>query len=250
MKIIKYTKLSSGKYKLQLEDNNSLILYEDVILNNNLLLTKEIDDLNKIKKDNDEYERYELAKKYINRKYVSKKELYKYLINKKYENELINKVIKDLEEKNILNEENYVKAYINDKINFTNDGPNKIKKDLLNNGIDEEIIDNNMEIDFNIVYDKLNKLIDKKILSIKNYSGNILKQKLIMYFINLGYDRRIIEEILSSKNLINNDDGIKEYNKLYNKYKNKYNSFELENILRQKLYLKGFSYDEIKKSMD
>ena len=250
MKIIKYTKLSSGKYKLQLEDNNSLILYEDVILNNNLLLTKEIDDLNKIKKDNDEYEIYELAKKYINRKYVSKKELYKYLINKKYENELINKVIKDLEEKNILNEENYVKAYINDKINFTNDGPNKIKKDLLNNGIDEEIIDNNMEIDFNIVYDKLNKLIDKKILSIKNYSGNILKQKLIMYFINLGYDRRIIEEILSSKNLINNDDGIKEYNKLYNKYKNKYNSFELENILRQKLYLKGFSYDEIKKSMD
>lgn len=250
MKIIKYTKLSSGKYKLQLEDNNSLILYEDIILNNNLLLTKEIDDLNKIKQDNDEYEIYELAKKYINRKYVSKKELYKYLMNKKYESELINKVIKDLEEKNILNEKNYVKAYINDKINFTNDGPNKIKKDLLKNGIDEELIDNNMEIDFNIVYDKLNKLIDKKILSIKNYSGNVLKQKLIMYFINLGYDRRITEEILLSKNLINNDDGIKEYNKLYNKYKNKYNSFELENILRQKLYLKGFSYDEIKKSMD
>ena len=250
MKIIKYTKLSGGKYKLQLEDNNSLILYEDVILNNNLLLIKEIDDLNKIKKENDEYEIYELAKKYINRKYVSKKELYKYLINKKYESELINKVIKDLEVKNILNEENYVKAYINDKINFTNDGPNKIKKDLLNNGIDEEIIDNNMEIDFNIVYGKLDKLIDKKILFIKNYSGNVLKQKLIMYFINLGYDRRMIEEILLNKNLINNDDGIKEYNKLYNKYKNKYNSFELENILRQKLYLKGFSYDEIKKSMD
>ena len=250
MKIIKYTKLSSGKYKLQLEDNNSLILYEDIILNNNLLLTKEIDDLNKIKQDNDEYKIYELAKKYINRKYVSKKELYKYLMNKKYESKLINKVIKDLEEKNILNEKNYVKAYINDKINFTNDGPNKIKKDLLKNGIDEELIDNNMEIDFNIVYDKLNKLIDKKILSIKNYSGNVLKQKLIMYFINLGYDRRIIEEILLSKNLINNDDGIKEHNKLYNKYKNKYNSFELENILRQKLYLKGFSYDEIKKSMD
>ena len=250
MKIIKYTKLSSGKYKLQLEDNNSLILYEDIILNNNLLLTKEIDDLYKIKQDNDEYEIYELAKKYINRKYVSKKELYKYLMNKKYESELINKVIKDLEEKNKIKEKNYVKAYINDKINFTNDGPNKIKKDLLKNGIDEELIDNNMEIDFNIVYDKLNKLIDKKILSIKNYSGNVLKQKLIMYFINLGYDRRIIEEILLSKNLINNDDGIKEYNKLYNKYKNKYNSFELENILRQKLYLKGFSYDEIKKSMD
>ena len=250
MKIIKYTKLSSGKYKLQLEDNNSLILYEDIILNNNLLLTKEIDDLNKIKQDNDEYKIYELAKKYINRKYVSKKELYKYLMNKKYESKLINKVIKDLEEKNILNEKNYVKAYINDKINFTNDGPNKIKKDLLKNGIDEELIDNNMEIDFNIVYDKLNKLIDKKILSIKNYSGNVLKQKLIMYFINLGYDRRMIEEILLNKNLINNDDGIKEYNKLYNKYKNKYNFFELENILRQKLYLKGFSYDEIKKSMD
>ena len=37
--------------------------------------------------------------------------------------------------------------------------------------------------------------------------------------------------------------------KLLKKYSNKYSDYELENIIRQKLYVKGFKYDEIKKQM-
>ena len=106
-----------------------------------------------------------------------------------------------------------------------------------------------MEIDFKFVYNKLNNLIDKKIKTINNYSGNVLKQKLIHYFINLGYDQRIVEEILINKDLYKKEEGIKEYNKLLKKYSNKYSDYELENIIRQKLYVKGFKYDEIKKQM-
>ena len=137
----------------------------------------------------------------------------------------------------------------NDKLSFSNDGPNKIKKNLLKNGISEELIDDVMEIDFKFVYNKLNNLIDKKIKTINNYSGNVLKQKLIHYFINLGYDQRIVEEILINKDLYKKEEGIKEYNKLLKKYSNKYSDYELENIIRQKLYVKGFKYDEIKKQM-
>ena len=42
MKIIKYEKKKNGKYKILLEDNNTIDTYEDVILNNNLLLKKDI----------------------------------------------------------------------------------------------------------------------------------------------------------------------------------------------------------------
>lgn len=250
MKITKYTKLTSGKYKVILEDNSSIILYEDIILNNNLLLTKQIDDIDKIKQENNLYEIYYISKNYINRKYVSKKELKLYLKKKKYLEKDINDTIKKLEDNNILDEKAYCKAYINDKLSFSNDGPNKIKKNLLKNGISEDLIDDVMEIDFKFIYNKLNNLIDKKIKTINNYSGNVLKQKLINYFINLGYDQRIIEEILINKDLYKKEEGIKEYNKLLKKYSNKYSDYELENIIRQKLYIKGFKYDEIKKQMN
>ena len=249
MKITKYTKLTSGKYKVILEDNSSIFLYEDIILNNNLLLKKQIEDIEKIKQENNMYEIYYISKKYINKKYVSKKELKVYLKKKKYLEKDINDTIKKLEDNNILDEKAYCKAYINDKLSFSNDGPNKIKKNLLKNGISEELIDDVMEIDFKFIYNKLNNLIDKKIKTINNYSGNVLKQKLIHYFINLGYDQRIVEEILINKDLYKKEEGIKEYNKLLKKYSNKYSDYELENIIRQKLYVKGFKYDEIKKQM-
>ena len=43
MKIQKIKKLKSGKYKLELEDGTSIQLYDEVILNHNLLFHKEID---------------------------------------------------------------------------------------------------------------------------------------------------------------------------------------------------------------
>ena len=43
MKIEKIKKLKSGKYKLEI-DNDKIITYDDVILNNNLLFNKEVDE--------------------------------------------------------------------------------------------------------------------------------------------------------------------------------------------------------------
>ena len=43
MKIEKIKKLKSGKYKLELDNDQSIITYDDVILKNNLLYNKEID---------------------------------------------------------------------------------------------------------------------------------------------------------------------------------------------------------------
>ena len=44
MRILKYKKISSGKYQITLDDNRELKLYEDVILKYELLLKKDISD--------------------------------------------------------------------------------------------------------------------------------------------------------------------------------------------------------------
>ena len=43
MKIIKYEKKGNNKYKIHLENNESINVYEDVIIKNNLLYKKELD---------------------------------------------------------------------------------------------------------------------------------------------------------------------------------------------------------------
>ena len=42
MKITKFKKVSNDKYKVYLENNDVITLFEDVIIINNLLITKEI----------------------------------------------------------------------------------------------------------------------------------------------------------------------------------------------------------------
>ena len=165
----------------------------------------------------------------------SKKEIKTYL-SKYYEEELVNRTINKLVSLGLINDSKYVYAYYLDRINLSNDGPNKIKDNLLKLGIKEDIINENITVDKTVIFNKLNHLIDKKIKTSKGYSGNILKQRLISYFINQGYDIDMINEIINTKNLTNIEEGIKEYNKLLNKYKNKYDDYKLEAYIRSKLY--------------
>jgi regulatory protein len=248
MKIIKYEKTRGNKYKVYLDNSDSVILYEDVILNNNLLINKNIDNLESLLEDNKQYEAYDKALNYISKKMRSRKEIKTYL-SKLYDTELVNQTIDKLVKNGLINDSKYVIAYYQDRINLSNEGPNKIKDNLLKLGINEDIINKNITVDNTVIFNKLDHLIDKKIKISKGYSGNILKQKIISYFINLGYDIDMINEIINTKNLSNIEDGIKEYNKLLNKYKDKYEDYKLESIIRNKLYLKGFDLDEIKRNI-
>lgn len=251
MKIIKYKKIRN-KYRVYLDNDETIDLYENIILKYELLIKKNVDSslLNKIRKDNDKENAYEISLNYISIKMRTKKEINKYLTKKNYDKSLIEDTIKRLEKNNLLNDELYIKSYISDKVNLSNDGPYKIKRYLLDNDLNEDLVNKYIhEIDEESLKEKLDRLIDKKIKTIKNCSGNVLKFKVMNYFINLGYDKKLIEDILSNKE-IRNDGGEKEYQKLYNKYSKKYEGYELERIISQKLYQKGYDYNQIKKNIN
>lgn len=252
MKIVKYKKIKN-KYRVYFEDESSIDLYDNIILKYSLLLKKQIDnkELEQIKIDNKNEDIYYICLKYISVKMRTKREIISYLKRKNYTSNEIDGIIERLEKDNLINEDEYTKSFIIDKFNLTNDGPNKIKRDLINEGINISLIEKQLEIiSKNDIYEKLNRLVDKKIISLKKYGGEILKYKLISYFINLGYDKEIIDEIIINKNLVNNNQGIEEYKKLYTKYSKKYEGYELESIIKQKLYQKGFDYNEIKRNID
>ncbi len=249
MKIEKITKLKDNKYKLKI-DGVDIITYDDVILNYNILYKKDIDDFlyNTIIKETSYYDIYNKALKYALKRVRSLKEMREYLDKEGLEDSSVGKILAKLVDLNIVNDLMYVRSYINDKVLLSNDGINKIRKHLIDSDIDIAIIDEEIsKIDSNIIKEKLNKLVLKKINSNHKYSNKDLIQRIINDCINLGYDKEDILDIINNNLKDDYELLIKEYNKQYNKLSKKYSGVELEYKLKQKLYSKGFNYEDIKK---
>lgn len=248
MKILKLEKLSNGRYKILLDNNEKFITYDDIIIKNNLLYKSDISDelINKIKESNNYYSVYNKVLNYIAKKIRSKKEILTYLKKFELKDEEIDNIIKSLLNNNLLNDEKFVRAYIMDHIYLNNDGLLKIRKDLLNHDIDELIIDKEIsKIDDEIYIKKLEHQILKKIKINTKYSRNLLKQKLIMEFNNKGYEKDMIISVFDNYYKENNDILKKEYNKIYNKLSKKYSGDILNYKVKEKLYQKGFDIANI-----
>lgn len=247
MQLSKIIKMKDNRYKIVV-DGESIVTYDNVILENDLLYKKEIDNnlYNKIILDTNYYDMYNKAVKYILKRRRSEKEIRKYLTKFDINNDDRENIISKLKDIKLINDREYCKAYINDKLYLSKEGINKIKEDLINEDINIEIIEKELSnIDRCLFNERLEKLIMKKINSNRKYSNSYLKQKILSEMINLGYDKNIILNIL--ENNLSSDNNIleQEFNKIYDRLKNKYSRYELESKVKQKLIQKGFIIEEI-----
>lgn len=247
MKILKYKKMSRGRYKISLEDNE-IILYEDIIIKNNILFQKELtlETLDKIMNENKEYEAYDISLSFIEIKLRTELEIINYLEKKDFNSNIINKTIEKLKNNGLINNKKYIEAYVNDKINLSTYGPFKIKRNLIELGLEENDINDYLDtIDNDVWESKLKKLIDKKSNSMKNKSLYMIINKLKIDLFNLGYDKYMIDDHLSKLNKSDEDNLKKEIEKAYNKYSKKYEGKALEIQIKNYLYRKGYSVNEI-----
>ena len=90
MKINKYIKSSSNKYKVIIDDE-TYTLYDDVIIKYNLLMKNEIDEktFNEIMNTNNELLGYYESIRYITKKLRSELEIYEYLHKKEIPEDII-----------------------------------------------------------------------------------------------------------------------------------------------------------------
>lgn len=240
MKITKFKKTGKNKYKVFF-NNTDLTLFEDIILKYDLLIKSDVSEelIDEIIEDNRNYEVYDIALSYIEVKMRNKKELYKYLMNKGYEESIVNKTIDKIESLGLLDTKAYIKAFINDKTNLTNDGPYKIKNALLELDFDERDINDYLyTIDRGVWSNKLDKLINKKktLMKTKSYYMFVNKMKNDLY--NLGYDKDMIEEKLSRVEYESNAID-KDFEKVYRKFDGD------KKKITSSLLRKGYSYEDI-----
>ncbi len=244
---IKNIKKKGNKYQIVLDNSEDLIVNDHVLINNNLLYKNKITakDLDQIKKEAVYYEHYSKVLNMLNRKKRSQYEIASYLNKNNVSQEESDKIINHLKEIGFINDEEYAESYINDKIGLTLDGPYKIKKELEEKHIDDTYISNVLEIfTDDLIDEKIDRLINKKLKTNNKDTEYIFKQKMSLYLSNMGYSKDDIYSHLDSIK-IDNKHLEKEMEKIYEKLKQKYSGYTLQNKLKQKLYAKGFKSEEI-----
>lgn len=202
MKIVKYTRLASGKYKVLFDNKKELILYERVIIDTNLLYKKEItsEEYNTLVSLNNYQDIYNKVIKYIGIRLRSKKEITDYLKKMDLSTEVVDDILNKLITNKYIDDERFSQAYIKDKYNFSNNGPYKIINELVKLGIDKDMA---YTYTFDIITneeEKINKLINKYVKSDKKHDWYYLRNKIYNNLINLGYSKEIVINILNNYN--------------------------------------------------
>lgn len=202
MKIIKYQKKANNKYKVYLENNETIDIYEDVILKHKLLYKKEIDNslLKKLSEDNEKEDIYNKCVKYISVRIRSVEEMKEYMKNKGIDEEEIEKTIDKLEKNNLLSDDKFAKAFIHDKLQFTTMGPYRIEQELKKHKISNEIINKYIyEISEELLEEKINKQINKLIKSSRKKQN--IRNKIYTNLLSLGYSNEMIVRNLNNYEL-------------------------------------------------
>lgn len=241
MKIKSYKKIKQNKYEVTLSNNESVLLYDDIILKYELLTKKEIADeeLKEILLDNAKYEIYYAMLKDISKKLRTEKELRNKF--KDYDKAAVDYSINKLKTEKYINNELYIRAYINDAINLKLIGPLKIRNNLSNLGYNiDEINHYLLTIEDNVWQDKINKIIKKEINGNHTYSGNVLKMRIQNKISNLGFELNMITKLLNDYDFIlSEEEYLKEKEKAIKKYSKKYSGYLLEQKVKKYLYQKG-----------
>ena len=252
MEIKSYKKSSNNRYEVTLSNGDKYKIYDDLILKYELLINKEINKkkLDALLEENKLYDAYYKAISYVAYKMRSKKEIRDYLKKKDYQTYDIAYTIDKLVENGYINDEKYAKAYVIDSLNLSLKGPKKIKNELEKAGVSSNYIEKELDrLDYSTWEERIDRIISKKIKTNKD-SLLIFKKKLKEYLIKEGYETEMIVDKVKNIDFNTDDIFLKEANKVWNKLSIKEKDEELKYKFKNKMYLKGFSSEQINKFLE
>jgi regulatory protein len=175
----------AGRYSIFVDGKYSFSLSENELLNLGLKIGQEFDrqGLEKLKKTAIEDKVYMRSLDLILRRKRSEWELRDYLRRKDYEEETAQKVIDRLREKGYVNDEEFAKAWVDNRRLLKNMSKKRLWQELKQKRIDDEIIQAVLEVD---MADEL-AIIKEVITSKRQQTRYRDKEKLTAYLIRQGF---------------------------------------------------------------
>ena len=143
-------------------------------------------------------EAFEISLNFLSYKLRTEKEITTKLKSKKFSIEIIDEVITKLKNLDLLDDYNYAKIFINDKINLTNYSKRRIINDLYQKGIDKRIYEDYLEnvFGYNMELDKATQIVETKINIWKEkHEGYDLKNKIVTFLLQKGFSYDIAKQV-------------------------------------------------------
>ena len=203
MKIIKAEKFGKSHVKILFDDSNQITLAYEIFLKHQLKLKQGISQavLSQIVREDQEYSVRQSALGYIARRHHSKNEIRIKLKQKKFDGELIEQTLDQLEQKKYIDDNSFARAFTDEKIKTRNWGRIKIKSELIKRGISTNIIEE-------IIQEKFSgeseieaglELAAKKLRKIKNrkFESDKVKSNIFSFLISRGYNYDACKKIFS-----------------------------------------------------
>lgn len=200
------TKIEVGKrnkerVNIYIDEEYAFSISAELVYKENIKVKDKIDveSLKKLAEEDNYLKCKNSALRVIERTYKSEKELKDKLSLKGYDDHIIKRTINFLREYNLLNDNNYTKMYVKDRAR--SQGKKKIKYTLIQKGIDENIIEEELEkLDKDEIRDTVQEMALKKyrVLSKRENDSYKLSQKLYRFLMGKGYDYDLIKDVVKS----------------------------------------------------
>lgn len=188
-------KYNESRYNIYVDSMFCFSASSEDIIKHSIAEEKEIDkdELESLIKKCEETAAYNYSLRLLNNKDYTSKDIKKKLKQKYYSDQTINSVLEKLKLYEFVNDERYVKKYIDYSLNIKRTGKNKILFDLQNRGIKSSEIEA-LEIDEEVQYSNAYNLALKKMKSIKDNTKQ--EEKIFRYLLSKGYDFELIKRVL------------------------------------------------------
>lgn len=163
-----------------------------------LKIDMEIDDnfIENVLKEEEARKVINSALNFLSYRQRSEREIAQKLKEKGYEEVYIQRAISYCKEQGFIDDEVFAISFIKDKQNLNNLGQYRIKRELMQKGISENIIEAVLIEDINLEYERALEIATKKYLSYKDDDRNKIYRKLGGFLQRKGYSFDIVSKIL------------------------------------------------------
>ena len=143
-----------------------------------------------------------------------------FLKRKGFDDTQLEFAMEKLNRRGYLSDKSYASSYVNNKIAFSTWGKDKIRRELRQKGVSEDICDKALEsFNSNMEEDKIKKRAEKRILANHSKSNLMLKKIIKTDLVSEGFSSALVDKVLDTISFLNEREiEEKTYNKLLSNY--------------------------------
>lgn len=203
-------KKNTNRYNIYLDGQFAFGADEDLVVNRRLVVGQEInkEDLSGILLEAEAGKIMERIYRLFNIRQRSEKEIWDYLKNLSFKRKIkgadeisliiCTTIVEQLKKKGLINDLEFAKLWVESRSKKY--GVNRIKQELVQKGIDREIVEEVISSEFIVNNEEkvIEELLDKKINRWKNLPSLELRKKAIEFLVRKGFQYSVVKDIVDN----------------------------------------------------